>query len=77
MDECQEVALDHIKVGSTGKDLHVIPFDYLFISSGCQYSENIKTNSPVRVRVRVRVRARVRVRVRIRVRVRVKVRVGE
>ena len=47
VDQCQEVALDHIKVGSTGKDLHVIPFDYLFISSGCHYSENIKTNSPV------------------------------
>ena len=46
VEQCQEVALDHIKVGSSGKDLHVIPFDYLFISSGCHYSENIKTNSP-------------------------------
>ena len=46
VEQCQEVALDHIKVGSSGKDLHVIPFDYLFISTGCHYSENIKTNSP-------------------------------
>ena len=27
VEQCQEVALDHIKVGSSGKDLHVIPFD--------------------------------------------------
>ena len=46
VEQCQEVALDHIKVGSSGKDLHVIPFDYLFISTGCHYAENIKTNSP-------------------------------
>lgn len=46
IEQCQEVAPDHIKVGSSGKDLHVIPFDYLFLSTGCHYSENIKTNSP-------------------------------
>lgn len=46
VEQCQEVALDHIKVGSTGKDLHVIPFDFLFISTGCHYAEAIKTSSP-------------------------------
>ena len=46
VEQCQEVALDHIKVGSTANDLHVIPFDFLFISTGCNYAEEIKTTSP-------------------------------
>ena len=46
MDSCQEVAPDHIKVGSSATESSVVPFDFLILATGCFYAEGIKTASP-------------------------------
>ena len=46
MDSCQEVAPDHIKVGSSAAESSVVPFDFLILATGCFYAEGIKTASP-------------------------------
>jgi len=47
MDTCQEVAPDHIKLGSSAEESYVVPFDFCIISTGSVWTtEGIKTSSP-------------------------------
>jgi NADH dehydrogenase FAD-containing subunit len=47
MDSCQEVAPDHIRVGSSAEESYVVPFDFLILSTGSVWTtDGIKTASP-------------------------------